>query len=88
MIHSDLKEYETALLFFRKSLQLKKNNEEKKSIVSELINISTTLSILERFFESNTTIEEALTMAKSINDIQLIKWHLHCIHNKYSYNGK
>lgn len=73
MIHSDLKEYETALLFFRKSLQLKKNNEEKKSIVSELINISTTLSILERFFESNSIIEEALTMAKSINDIPLIK---------------
>jgi serine phosphatase RsbU (regulator of sigma subunit) len=73
MIYTDKNEHETALLHYRKSLQLKREYAEKRSVVFELLNIATSLSNLERYFDAISVIEEALEESKKLNDITLIR---------------
>lgn len=73
MLYTEKAQFESALVYFRKSLAIREEFNEKQSIASELINISTSLQSLERYFESIENCEKALELAKTVNNLKLIR---------------
>jgi len=73
MIYTDKEEYESALLFFRKSLVIREELNDAKDIASELINISICLQHLGRHYQAIKKIDQALELAKTINDMYIIR---------------
>ncbi|MBK8807455.1 MAG: SpoIIE family protein phosphatase [Bacteroidales bacterium] len=72
-IQTDAYQYETALVYFKKALRMAEDFNEKRQIAATHINIGVTLQKLSRFYEGIESIEKALEIAKTINDLKLIK---------------
>lgn len=73
MILSDQNQLESALLSFKKSLVIRKALGEKQLIVTGLLNIASTLQKLQRFYDSNKQADEALEIAKQLNDMRMLR---------------
>lgn len=73
MIYSDQNQHESALLSFKKSLLIRKMLGEKQLIVSGLLNVASSLQKLERYFDSNKQVDEALEIAKQLNEMRMLR---------------
>jgi serine phosphatase RsbU (regulator of sigma subunit) len=73
MIYADIGEYEKALQCFEKVLAYRKSGGDKVSIISALINASVVLNNLKRFNDSARLLEEALVLARELNDANQMK---------------
>jgi len=73
MVYTDLNQIETALLYFRKSLMIRREFGDKQLIVTGLLNMATPLQKLERYDESIKMVDEALEFSKLLNEIRLMK---------------
>ena len=71
-IYSDMNEYEKSYEHFKLAYTYRKEKNEHLSVISSLINMSLSLNKMERFNESIKILEEALEIAKSINDYKQI----------------
>jgi cbb3-type cytochrome oxidase subunit 3 len=65
-------DFESSLLYFRKSLSIRREFKDNSLIASGLINIATVLQRLKRYSESNSNAEEALEYAKEANEIKIL----------------
>jgi len=73
MIYADMGEYEKSLSCFNKSLSAKKAAKDKYGAIGTLINISIVLNNLKRYDKSIINLEEALVLAREINDADQMK---------------
>ncbi len=73
MLHSDLGNFEQAYEYFQRTLSARRANKEKIGMISALINLSVVLNNLQRYQESVTQLEEALDIARSLNDPDQMK---------------
>lgn len=73
MIYADMKQYENAVDYFKATLEYRRKEKEKISIISGLINISVVLNNLKRYNESAVDLEEALDLAREMNDAQQMR---------------
>ncbi|MBI9067420.1 MAG: tetratricopeptide repeat protein [Salinivirgaceae bacterium] len=73
MIHSDLGQLETSLVFFRKSLMLSKKLNNKQDIGTNLINIGVALNSMDRAEEALQNLNEANAIASEISDKKLLR---------------
>lgn len=72
MIYLDLGQAETALVYFRKGLLICRSMAKLQDIGTTLLNIASTLEILERNQEALDNLNEALPLLLQINNINLI----------------
>ena len=68
LIYFDMGEFENSYQYLLKSYQYRKEKNEKFAIINQLINISVTLNKMTRFDESIQALEEALAVARDMND--------------------
>lgn len=73
MINSDLGQPETALVFFRKSLLISRNLNQKQDIGTNLMNIAGVLASLERNQEAIDNLEEALQILAELQNKKLLR---------------
>ena len=73
MIYADLAKYDSSLYFFKKTLEGRRKNSEKVTIISSLINVSVVLNNLKRHNEAADFLEEALGLAQEMNDIEQMR---------------
>jgi serine phosphatase RsbU (regulator of sigma subunit) len=73
LLHADLRKYDLSLQYFQQTLAYRKMVKEKVGIISTLINISVVLNNLARFEESAASLNEALTLARELNDIDQMR---------------
>jgi serine phosphatase RsbU (regulator of sigma subunit) len=70
LIYSDLHHYETAYEYFQQTLAYRKMVKDKVGTISAMINMSVVLNNLSRFDESLDDLDEALTLARELNDME------------------
>ena len=68
LIYADKGDYLNSYEYFEKTLSVRKMNNEKIGIISALINESVVLNKLNRYDESVSKLEEALSLAQELND--------------------
>lgn len=73
MLYSDIGEYDTAYDYFMRTLAARRSNKEKIGMISALINLSVVLNNLDRYDESIKNLEEALELARELNDPDQMK---------------
>ena len=73
MIYADMGDYETAIGYFYKTLEGRKRYKDKVPIIAGLINCSVVLNNLKRYDESVRNLEEALGLAKELNDVEQMR---------------
>lgn len=73
MIYADLADYEQSLIHFEKTLAGRRKNKERVGIIAGLINSSVVLNNLKKFPKSLTYLQEALDLARQVNDIEQMK---------------
>ena len=72
-IQVDMNQLESALFSYRKSLKIRQEMGDKSQIVSGQLNIASVLQEMGRNFEAIAVTEEALSLAKQISNIKLIR---------------
>src|SRR4030042_6997139 len=72
-IYLDLENYEKAIQHFQKALQLSKKFRQQAESVSCLTNIALAQQGLNRHKEAVATLEEAINIAKELNDLKLLR---------------
>ncbi|MFC2138657.1 response regulator, partial [Bacteroidota bacterium] len=73
LIFTDKEEYDSAIFYIQKSLELNRKYNDQNEILDNLINISIAYQGKEQYEESNETIHEALDIAQELNDIKKLK---------------
>jgi serine phosphatase RsbU (regulator of sigma subunit) len=73
IINSDLGQIETALVFFRKSIIISRSQHNSKDLATTLINIGSSLLLLNRADEAIVNLTEAMDIALELNDKTLLK---------------
>lgn len=73
MIYTDKDDFESALLYFRKSLSILEKRNDPKEIAAELINISVSLQNLKRYYEAIELANKSIELSKLVNDLQSVK---------------
>ena len=73
LIYFDMGEYENSYEYLRKSNQYRKEQNEKFSVITGLINISVTLNRMERYNESIKALEEAVSVARDLNNLEQMR---------------
>lgn len=73
MIYTDKEDYESALMYFRKSLSILEKRNDPKEIASELINISISLQSVNRHYEAIEHANKSIELSKLVNDMQSVK---------------
>ncbi len=68
MLYSDVGNYEKSYEYFNMTLAARRAKKEKGGIISALINKTIVLNNLNRFDESSVGLEEALVLAREMND--------------------
>lgn len=68
MLNSDIGDYSKSYEYFNKTLAARRSKKEKSGMISALINITVVLNHLNRFDESAKGLEEALVLAREMND--------------------
>jgi serine phosphatase RsbU (regulator of sigma subunit) len=72
-IYFDMDELEKSLDHFQQTYTYRKQQGEKHSVVSALINMSTTLNKMEQYDKSIKALEEAIEIAREINDFEQLR---------------
>jgi len=89
MLYFDIDEYEKCISNLQKALQLMKqlgNSVEEQ--ISTLTNISIAYQSLKKYNESNKIIEEAVELAKNINDLKLLRRCYGILYENYEKLGE
>jgi len=73
LIYFDIGEYEKSYEYLKKSYQYRKDQNEKYNMISGLINISVTLNKMKRYDESINVLEEGLSIARDLNNLEQIR---------------
>ncbi len=73
MIYSDMNDFNKSVEFFNKTLVYRRSVKEKVGIISALVNMSVVLNNLKRFPEAIKNLEEALDIARQMNDVEQMK---------------
>ncbi|MCP4456561.1 MAG: tetratricopeptide repeat protein [Cytophagales bacterium] len=73
MLNSDVENYKKSHEYFNKTLAARRAMKESAGIISALINMTIVLNHLNRFDESAAGLEEALVLAREMNDPQQMK---------------
>lgn len=73
MIYSDKDDYESALLYFRKSLSILEKRNDPAEIVPELINVAISLQHVGRHYDAIEQANKVIEMSKLLNDMQNVK---------------
>ena len=68
MLHADIKDYEQSLYHFQRTLAARKAFDEKIGIISAQVNLSVVLNNLGRHDEAAEGLQEALRLAREMND--------------------
>jgi len=71
-LHSDLAQYDSAIFYFNKVLEGRRQLKQADPIISALINMSIVLNHKKRYDESVRVLEEALELAKENNFIDRV----------------
>lgn len=87
MLYADLNRYEESLGAFTKTLATRRANNEKIGIISALINRSVVLNNLKEYDASITDLQEALTLAREMNDIAQMKSIYGMLSETYEKSG-
>lgn len=72
-IYSDMGEYETSLVFYRKSLLICHDQNNKRDILAQLLNIGSTLMLLSRNTEALENLIDALPLLQEVQDKKLLR---------------
>ena len=70
LIYSEENKYNLALEAFEKGLQNARNLKQKHGIYNGLINKASSLQLLENYTEASELLQEALSLAKEMNDLK------------------
>ncbi len=70
MLYADTGEYEKALYHFTQTLAARRSQKEPYSIISSLINRSVVYNNIKKYNLSINDLQEALTLARELNDIK------------------
>ncbi len=73
LIYTDKGLYDSAYNYFEKTLAVRKAQNQKVGVVSALINESVVLNKLKRYDESIAKLQEALSIARELNDIKQMR---------------
>jgi signal transduction histidine kinase len=73
MLYADIRDYPKSLECFEKVLAYRKQGKDKVSVISALINASVVLNNLKRYDRSAQMLEEALDLAREMNDANQMK---------------
>lgn len=73
MLHADILDYPASYDYFMQTLAARRSNNEKTGMISALINLSVVLNNLEKYDESIKDLEEALNLAREMNDADQMK---------------
>ncbi len=87
LIYSDQENYNTALEYFNNGLKIARSLNQKEGIYSGLINSSAALKNLNKNFESNTLLNEALSIAQELNNLKLVRTCYGMIAENYEKMG-
>jgi len=86
-IYLDLENYEKAILHFQKALQLSKQFRQQAESVSCLTNIALAQQGLNRHKDAVITLEEAINIAKELNDLKLLRRCYGLAYDSYDKTG-
>ncbi|MDR0814307.1 MAG: tetratricopeptide repeat protein, partial [Bacteroidales bacterium] len=70
LLYNDMHQFKAAYECFQQTLAYRKMTKDKHGCISALINMSVALNDLLRFEASITALDEALSMARELNDIE------------------
>jgi signal transduction histidine kinase len=73
MLYADIRDYPKSLECFEKVLAYRKKGKDKVSIISALINTSVVLNNLKQYNRSAQLLEDALDLAREMNDANQMK---------------
>lgn len=73
MLHADILDYDKSYEYFSLTLAARKSKREKVGMISAMINLSVVLNNLDRYDESISFLEEALKLAREMNDVDQMK---------------
>jgi two-component system sensor histidine kinase/response regulator len=88
MLYADLRQYDKSLESFTKTLASRKSNNEKIGIISALINRAVVLNNLKKHDKAIEDLQEALTIARGMNDIAQMKSVYGMLSETYEKNGQ
>ena len=87
MIYDESEDYNSAITYFNKSLDLSRKLNDKKNITSSLINISQAYQQIANYEESNKFAIEGVELAKEANDLKLVRSFYSILANNYQNLG-
>jgi serine phosphatase RsbU (regulator of sigma subunit) len=87
MIFIDLEQYDKAIAYLQKALQISKQFKQKAEIVSALTNIAVAQQESGKHKEAISTLEEAIGIAKELNDLKLLRRCYGLIYDSYDKTG-
>ena len=73
MIYIDLEQYDKAIQYLQKALQISKQSRQQTESVSCLTNIAVAQQGSGKYREASNTLEEAIKIAKELNDLKLLR---------------
>jgi len=88
MIYADLGDFANSAEYFNKTLAYRRSHHENIGIISGQINLSVVLNHLKRFDESVKGLEEALSLAREMNDLNQMKSCYGMLAETYERAGK
>jgi signal transduction histidine kinase len=68
LIYSDIGEYQKSVDCFQKTLDARRNSPDKANRISTLINMSISLKNLRRYSDAAVKLQDALVLARELND--------------------
>ena len=86
-IYLDLENYDKAIQHFQKALLLSKQFRQQAESVSCLTNIALAQQGLNRHKEAITTLEEAISVSKDLNDLKLLRRCYGLAYDSYDKTG-
>ncbi len=87
MIYNDLKDYQTSIEYFNKTLLARRVSKEKVGIISALINQSIAYNNLSQFDNSLKNLHEALDLAREMSDTKQMKSCYGMLSETYEKSG-
>jgi len=87
LIYFDMGEYENSYQYLRKAYQYRKDQNEKLSVINQLINISVTLNKIGRYDESIKALEEGLSISRDLNNYEEMRSCFGMLSETYTLAG-
>lgn len=73
MLNADLQNYQKSLGYFYTTLAARRSQKEKVGMISALINMSVVYNNLSKFDSSIVNLDEALRLARELNDVEQMR---------------